>query len=287
MVLIFLITPIDQMTLNKFPGTQVNAELLEPTHSQFCEIFYEEKPLFSDTVMGSVNAGTSYSGSLFEVGQEGMTGAFYGILSAQQNFIGRHPYQKIHKHLYRIAGENEVAVMDSFEPDLPVQFAMVQKPAESSACVDYDGVVFINVFKDDLRPYQIDANYAMIYVVPPMGDLYSTPNDFLHAIEATAENIIKAVMTYNKQYSGTNSPGGLILKPINTIRVCLFSGGYFNTYQLSHDQIATYIYHGIASELHSRDTSITSIQFENNYYEVMENEVKGEKQDFSAIKGLL
>lgn len=275
------------MTLNKFPGTQVNAELLDPTHSQFCEIFYEDSPPFSDTVMGSVNAGTSYSGSLFEVGQEGMTGAFYGILSAQQNFIGRHPYQKIHKHLFRKAGENEIATLDSFEPDLPVQFSLVQKPSETSGCVDYDGIVFINIFKDDLRPYQIDANYAMIYVVPPMGDLYSTPNDFLNAIEATAQNIIRAVMTYNKEYAGVKSPNGLNLKPINTIRVCLFSGGYFNTYQLSHDQIATYIYHGIASELHSRDTSITAIQFENNYYDVMENEVQSKKQDFSAINALI
>ena len=275
------------MALNKFPGTTVTAELLDPTHSQFCEIFYEEKPEDTSIVMASVNAGTSYSGSLFEVGQQGMTGAFYGILSVQQNFIGRHPYQKIHKHLHRISTDSDSAFLASFEHDMPVQFAMIQKPSVQSACIDFDGIVFINVFKEDLRPYQIDSNYAMIYVVPPMGNLYPTPNDFLHAVEATAENIIRAVMKYNQNYTGSKSPSGLTLKPIDTIRVCLFSGGYFNTYELSHDQLATYIYHGIANELHSQDTRITNIQFENNYYDVVENEIKSEKQDFSAIISLM
>ena len=79
------------MATNRFPGTQVTAELLNPTHSKYCDIFYETEPEAEGIIMGSVNAGTSYSGSLFEVGQEGMTGAFYGILSAQQGFVGRHP----------------------------------------------------------------------------------------------------------------------------------------------------------------------------------------------------
>ena len=44
---------------------------------------------------------------------------------------------------------------------------------------------------------------------------------------------------------------------------------------------------GIASELHSRYTCITSIPFENNYYDLMGDEVKSIKQDFSTIKSLL
>lgn len=275
------------MALSKFPGSQVAAELLNPEHARVCEIFYESQTVNTTTTMGSVNAGTSYSGSLFEVGQEGMIGAFYGILSAQQSFVGRHPYQKVHKYLHRIVGENESATLDTPEPDSPVQFALIQKPAADSACVDYDGIVFIDVFKDHLRPYEVDANYAMIYVVPPMGDLYSTPNDFLNAIEATAENIIRAVMNYNKNHTGAKSPNGLELKAINTVRVCLFSGGYFNTFHVSHNQIANYIFHGLASGLHSRDTSIRLIQFENNYYEATENEMKVDKQDFSSIVELL
>ncbi len=275
------------MALNKFPGTEVTAELLNPQRSQFCEIFYESNPEDDSIVMGSVNAGTSYSGSLFEVGQEGMTGAFYGILSVQQGFVGKHPYQKVHKSLHRYAGEERAAALDSFDPDIPLQFAIMQKPPENSACIDFDGTVFIDVFKENLRPYEVDSNYAMIYVVPPMGNLYSTPTDFLHAVEATAENIVSTVMLYNKNFTGEKSPGGLRLKAINTIRVVLFSGGYFNTFELSHDQIATYIFHGIANELHSKDTSIHTIQFENNYYEVTENEVRGEKQDFASIAELL
>ena len=275
------------MALTKFPGTQVTAELLNPAHARFAEIFYEQAPEDDSITMGSVNAGTSYSGSLFEVGQEGMTGAFYGILSAQQGFIGRHPYQKVHKYLHRISADSTTAVMDSPEPDSPVQFAMIHKPAANSSCIDFDGIVFIDVFKSDLRPYEVDANYAMIYVVPPMGDLYSSPTDFLHAVEATAENIIRAVMHYNQNYTGDNSPNSLNLKVINTIRVCMFSGGYFNTYHLSRDQLATYIYHGIASELHSKDTSIRHIQFENNYCEVTENEMPVDKQDFNGIRELL
>ncbi len=237
--------------------------------------------------MGSVNAGTSYSGSLFEVGQEGMTGAFYGILSAQQGFVGRHPYQKVHKYLHRIAGEKQTAIMDTTEPDSPEKFAMVNKPDPSSACIDFDGIVFIDVFKNDLHPYQVESNYAMIYVVPPMGDLYSTPTDFLHAVEATAENIVRTVMLYNQQYTGAKSPNSLHLEKINTIRVCLFSGGYFNTWHLSHDQLATYIYQGIASELHSKNTSIQCIQFENNLYEVTENEMPVDRQDFASIVELM
>ena len=275
------------MATNRFPGTQVTAELLNPTHSRFCDIFYEAQPADEGIRMGSVNAGTSYSGSLFEVGQEGMTGAFYGILSAQQGFVGRHPYQKVHKYLHRISADRQTAVMDTPEPDSPVQFALINKPAPNSPCIDFDGIVFIDVFKNDLRPYQIDANYAMIYVVPPMGDLYSTPTDFLHAVEATAENIVSTVMLYNQQFTGSKSPNSLDLKKINTIRVCLFSGGYFNTFHLSHDQLATYIYQGIASELHSKDTSIQCIQFENNYYEATENEMSVDKQDFASIVELM
>jgi hypothetical protein len=274
------------MALNKFPGTQVSAELLTPQHARVCEIFYDSQPEDTNTIMGSVNAGTSYSGSLFEVGQDGMIGAFYGILSAQQSFVGRHPYQKVHKYLHRIVGENESATLDAPEADSPVQFSLIQKPAADAACVDYDGIVFVDVFKDHLRPYEVAANYAMIYVVPPMGDLYSSPNEFLNAIEATAENIIRAVMNYNQNYTGAKSPNGLELKTINTIRVCLFSGGYFNTFHVTHNQIASYIYHGLASGLHSRNTSIRRIQFENNYYEATENEIKVDKQDFDALKKL-
>lgn len=275
------------MIINKFPGTQVSAELINPRVSQFCDIFFEADPSDQSTVMGSVNAGTSYSGSLFEMGQEGMTGAFYGILSVQQNFVGKHPYQKIHNLIHRLSAENDVHTLDSFEYESPVQFSLISKPSEHTPCIDYDGTVFIDVFKDDLRPYQINANYAMIYVVPPLADLYSTTNDFLNAIKATSENIIKAVMTYNKGFTGPKSPNGLNLKKINTIRVCLFSGGYFNSFQLSHDQIATYIYQGIANELHSKETSITTIQFENNYYDVMENEIKSKKQDFGIVPALM
>lgn len=274
------------MALSKFPGTQVTAELLNPQHSRVCEIFYESQPANGATMMGSVNAGTSYSGSLFEVGQEGMIGAFYGILSAQQGFIGRHPYQKIHKYLHRIVGQNQSATMDAPEMDSPVQFSLIQKPAEDSGCVDFDGIVFIDVFKDHLRPYEVDANYAMIYVIPPMGDLYERPNDFLNAVEATAENIIRAVMNYNKNYTGEKSPNALNLKKIDTIRICLFSSGYFNTFHVPQNQLARYLYHGLASGLHSRDTSITNIQFENNYYEATENEIKVEKQDFDSITEL-
>jgi len=275
------------MPNNRFPGTQVTAELLNPRHARYCDIFYEETPPDASVIMGSVNAGTSYSGSLFEVGQEGMIGAFYGILSAQQGFVGRHPYQKVHKYLHRIAGENQTAIMDSPEHDSPVQFSIINKPNPKASCIDFDGIVFIDVFKNNLRPYEIDANYAMIYVVPPMGDLYSTPTDFLHAVEATAENIVETVMLYNKEYTGEKSPNSLGLKKINTIRVCLFSGGYFNTWHLSHDQLANYIYQGIASALHSKDTSIECIQFENNYYEATENEMKVDKQDFASIAGLI
>ena len=139
--------------------------------------------------MGSVNAGTSYTGSLFEMGQEGMTGAFYGILSVQQNFVGKHPYQKIHKTLHRLAENNETAFIDDFDSDFGVQFALVQKPPIDTACIDFDGTVFVDVFKDHLRPYQIDANYAMIYVVPPLADLYSTPNDFLKTLLKTLSGL--------------------------------------------------------------------------------------------------
>lgn len=275
------------MIVNKFPGTQVTAELLNPRHSDFCAVFYESAPIETNVVMGSVNAGTSYTGSLFEMGQEGMTGAFYGILSVQQNFVGKHPYQRIHKTLHRMADGKDSAHQDSFDNDMGVQFALVQNSPEDSACIDFDGTVFVDVFKDNLRPYQIDANYAMIYVVPPLADLYSTPNDFLNAIEDTAENIVRAVMNYNQNFTGKNSPNSLHLKPLNTIRVCLFSGGYFNTFQLSHDQIALRIYYGIANQLHSAETFITNIQFENNYHQVMATGFQSENQDFNIIRKLM
>lgn len=275
------------MIVNKFPGTNITAELLNPRHSDFCPVFYETAPIETNLTMGSVNAGTSYTGSLFEMGQEGMTGAFYGILSVQQNFVGKHPYQKLHKTLHRLGKDKDSAYQAGFDSDMGVQFALVQNQPSHTACVDFDGTVFVDIFKNHLRPYQIDANYAMIYVVPPLADLYGTPNEFLNAIEDTAENIIRAVMNYNRNFTGDKSPNSFDLKPLNTIRVCLFSAGYFNTFQISHDQIASYIYHGIASQLHSAETYITNVQFENNYHEVMATGLKSETQDFSILRKLM
>jgi hypothetical protein len=141
------------MVINKFPGTQVTAEQLNPRISQYCDIFYQKET--QGVVMATVNAGTSYSGSLFEVGQEGMTGAFYGILSRQQNFVGRNPYQKVHKLLHKLSAEQDVFALDSFDYESPVQFSLISKPSDNSSCIDYDGIVFINVFKDDLCTYEM------------------------------------------------------------------------------------------------------------------------------------
>ena len=78
--------------------------------------------------------------------------------------------------------------------------------------------------------------------------------------------------------------GGLQLYPINTIRTCLFSGGYFNTFQLKHERIATAIFQGITNALYSRDTSIRQIDFENNFCEEgLKDEGKG-KQEVTEIK---
>ncbi|WP_339608003.1 hypothetical protein [uncultured Roseivirga sp.] len=76
------------MIINKFPGTHITAELLNPKHSNFCEVFYESPPLQPEVVMATVNAGASYTSPLFEMAQESMTGAFYK--SVQQSFIRRY-----------------------------------------------------------------------------------------------------------------------------------------------------------------------------------------------------
>jgi hypothetical protein len=126
--------------------------------------------------------------------------------------------------------------------------------------------VFLDVFADNRWPKQNAANAIMIYAVPPDGTghalpVYKTDDDFLNAVERTAESSVRALADYNLRLVPADTTKSL--KAVPVLRTCLFSGGQFRPQNVKKDDVAGRIFNGFAKALKATNGGgITLIEFE-------------------------
>ncbi|PJE80597.1 hypothetical protein CI610_00419 [invertebrate metagenome] len=113
------------------------------------------------------------------------------------------------------------------------------------------GTVFIDVFNDNSCPHGNRYNRAMVYVVPPKGTFYKNLQDFLKAVEQTAENIVIVLNAHNQHRPYLAIP---------TLRVCGFSAGQFLMPGVSASNVHNAINSGLVRGL-SNSSTIEEIQF--------------------------
>eukprot|EP01053_Blabericola_migrator_P007706 Blabericola_migrator_1__7705@NODE_3931_length_1420_cov_121_954915_g2432_i0_p1_GENE_NODE_3931_length_1420_cov_121_954915_g2432_i0NODE_3931_length_1420_cov_121_954915_g2432_i0_p1_ORF_typecomplete_len228_score45_68NMT/PF01233_19/0_11_NODE_3931_length_1420_cov_121_954915_g2432_i0158841 len=97
------------------------------------------------------------------------------------------------------------------------------------------GICIIDVLAPGLRPLS-DKNVAMVYVVGPRGKTFKA-NEFLHAVEVTAANMMQAVNEYNNLVPDLS---------IQFMRVCLVSGGIFKHKDVTKEEVAGAIIKGLS-----------------------------------------
>jgi hypothetical protein len=228
------------------------------------DIYLSATDVQPKTVLGSVNAGTSNAGSVFAVGLGGINGGFKKALEdAGQNAKA---YKPMHQDLYNATSQGFGTTGQYQDPSYPALFSCILKPDPKFHLFEYDGIVFVDVFTKKTYPNQNESNYAMIYVIPPNFDNYHGQQDFLDAVSTTNETLIKCVVEYNK-YIVQGHPETSDLKPINTIRMCLFSGGWYRG-SATVDEVANANLKGLELGIQNNPMAsqfIELIEFENSY----------------------
>jgi hypothetical protein len=247
------------------PGTKTEANVIDPNPmNSFVSLFLKNNETGNNKNSGSVNAGTSNVGEVFAVGLGGINGAFAKSLQG----AGQHTdaYQQIHQNVYdSLSGTQLSGFNSTFAANDPIIFSMIQKPDPSFNLPQYDGIVFIDIFNPAQFPNQNLLNYSMIYVVPPNRSNYATDNDFMKAIEVSCVTIIQALSLYNTKHAVAGNPSGL--KPVNNIRMCLFSGGIYRG-GASQNDVANHNLVGLVNGLTSSEgklSDVTLVDFENSY----------------------
>jgi hypothetical protein len=99
----------------------------------------------------------------------------------------------------------------------------------------YPGDIFIDILKT--KPYNNEANKAMIYCVGPKGGR-STAENFKNAVYIVGKNIANAIYHFNNK-TDTDT------EKIDYVRVCLISGGSFKHDSVSHIEVAECLIKGI------------------------------------------
>ena len=99
----------------------------------------------------------------------------------------------------------------------------------------YPGDIFIDILKT--KPYNNEANKAMIYCVGPKGGK-STAENFKNAVYIVGKNIANAIYHFNNK-TDTDT------EKIDYMRVCLISGGSFKHDSVSHIEVAECLIKGI------------------------------------------
>lgn len=264
------------MTTGFIPGTMVKATIIDPAQPKgLIPLFWGSADKGDGEMMSSVNAGTSNTGSVFAVGLGGINGAFDRTLRKAGQKTDH--YQAIHQALYTQVGDDLSGAQTKFDEEAPIRFSLIQKPEPDFKLPDYEGIVFVDVFKPDLVPNGNALNCSMLYLVPPDSSNYKDESSFLSAIEASCKTIIAAIELYNTVYAKADNY--LELSRISILRICLFSGGIYRGYA-SQDHVATSNLKGLAAAL-TKETTLSGIEFENSYDDTTGQYV------FQAIKNSL
>lgn len=188
---------------------------------------FEESP---SSTFASLNAGDEG----FMVGGATMNLQFAKDL---QTFGGQQPkaYRGLHTRLFADAVEGRlVTASDAVLEEDPNLCAAYVRVIQSGKKV---GVVFIDVFKDLCRPHHT-KNVAMVYTVGPQRSYFPSDEAFLAEVQAMAANVSATCCEYN-----ASAPD-----PLETLRVCLVSGGAFAG-GVNKADVACAIYLGLAEGL--------------------------------------
>ena len=252
------------MSTYYIPNTQVEAQVIDPpSGSDHVPLFLGYGDKADGKFLGSVNAGTSNSGSVFKVGLGGINGGFKAaLLKAGQK---TDEYQQIHQDLYDAAGKAQTSYKSEFTANNPVRFSLMLKPDPSYNLPYYDGIVFIDAFNMTQLPHQNFLNQSMIYLVPPDYSNYADDASFLVAIEASCITIVKALDMYNTSYAYSGNASGL--DTIENIRMCLFSGGIYRG-AATQDKVALHNLAGLEKGLAGtagNSTTVSKVTFENSF----------------------
>lgn len=188
---------------------------------------FEESP---SSTFASLNAGDEG----FMVGGATMNLQFAKDLQA---FGGQQPkaYRGLHARLFAEAAEGRLVTASGAvlaeDPNLSAAHVRVLQSGKKV------GVVFIDVFKDSCRPHHA-KNVAMVYTVGPQRSDFPSDEAFLDEVQAMATNVSATCCEYN-----ASAPD-----PLETLRVCLVSGGAFAGGVHKAD-VACAIYLGLAEGL--------------------------------------
>jgi len=112
----------------------------------------------------------------------------------------------------------------------------------------YPGDIFIDILKT--KPYDNEANKAMIYCVGPKG-IKSTADNFKNAVYIVGKNIANAIYHYNNKID---------TEKIDYVRICLISGGSFKHESVSHIEVAECIIKGIR-EVHEVNSQVKNVVY--------------------------
>lgn len=253
----------NKMSTYLIPNTAVEAKIIEP-RSGYASIFLGYGTTENDSMMASVNAGTSNFGSVFAVGLGGINGSFARKLTSTGQDCTK--YQTIHQSIFDSAGDNVSGFQNKFGDGSPIIFSLMLKPDPVFNLPKYDGIVFIDIFESSQLPNQNARNYAMVYLVPPNSSNYKDNDSFLKAVEASNVNILMALSMYNETYASAGNELGL--KEIQTLRMCLFSGGIYRGNSITIPEVAKHNLRGLelgVNKFCSNANKIQLVEFENSH----------------------
>lgn len=195
----------------------------------------------------SLNAGDN---GLY-IGGEGINRAFADLLTSTNHSVDK--YEALFKELLEKAvkenGEKtdeevKATIFDNVDKQYhDVKFALCRIRNSLKKGNDYTvGSVFIVIFKKGF-PFKNDRNMGMVYIVGPKGKNFGSAEEFLEAVEDTAENLMTALCDYNGHVKREAVRKNY---KMNICRICLFSGGIFRHPNANKFSVAKAILSGLA-----------------------------------------
>lgn len=242
------------MSQQFFNGTKTSYAFLgqSTVDAPYSDIFYRQSTT-SHTKMASVNAGDP--------------GLYVGGGTINLNFSSKIKSPDAYKMLHakalimaRKAGKASVFTCPSGAPARRIYIHRGSTDLKRGTVGD--STVFLTIFESTKRPFDVDANHAMAYLVPPYGPSYNDEVSFLKAVSEGAYNIVEAISSYNLDEAKSRSP-----EPITELRTCLFSGGQFRRKLTSVDTVAQTIFNAFQNALSINTSGITHVDFESGHNE--------------------
>lgn len=240
----------DRPLIFQIPDTEISVEFIDNNTNHYSSLYYESQPTRSVN-LASLNAGNS---PLLYVGGGGINASFETALSPQNTSL----YQTRHLELLRRHSSNSEFVSSRYEDTDPSTFSLLLNNPVGKAGHN-DGIVFIDIFSPEKRPYNVPSNVAMVYVAPPLGAEYESDEAFVDAVGKTSRNVARCVARYNQLSTDHDD-----LPLIESLRLCVFSSGIYNrTPKVDVSYLALVISQELIAELKRENIGKFHIQLPN------------------------